>query len=286
MKTTQDLVEDRKRFFGDNPIRRQMDLARGAIRAVMRGDKKMQMLCSNPGIGKTWTVSKEFKKAGHDIRALGNIAPQNVFALCQTLWLAKLQELPVVVLDDCDTLARTEAAANVFKMAFGPTGKVITGTVASFKNEARKELGKDFDANIPPPFFYTKANLVWLSNKNFTDEKIIDSEMVPHFRAMVSRGLDPIWIDSSNPQHMFDYTLWLDVEQRLLIHQNQAPNKQQHDAGLAWWVANRHRLREISPRSLVDAVMRVKQFNGEPETRDGMLKLLLKPANEPDWQIV
>src|SRR5262249_27393770 len=148
-------------------------------------------------------------------------------------------------------------------------------TVASISNQARKEQGKTFDRNIPPPTFKIKAGLVWLSNKNFTDESVINSEMVPHFRAMVSRGLDPIWIDSSNPQNMFDYTLWLDIEQRLLIHQDQAPNKKQHDDGLDWWVTNRHRLREISPRSLVEAVRRMKQFNGEPETRDGMLKLLL-----------
>src|SRR5262245_64168185 len=93
MKTTE-LIEDRRRFFGSNPIRGQMELAKGAIRAVMRGDKKMQMICSNPGIGKTWTTDKEFRKAGHKISALGNIAPQNGFAFCKVLWLATRQKMP------------------------------------------------------------------------------------------------------------------------------------------------------------------------------------------------
>src|SRR6266536_1040668 len=99
----------------NNPLRQGYEVAEAAIRAVIAGRKPMQMICSRTGLGKTYLVRQQARRA--DIKP-EFVSPHNEAALAETLY--RLRDQAVIVLDDCDVLARSERVANLFKMAFGP----------------------------------------------------------------------------------------------------------------------------------------------------------------------
>jgi hypothetical protein len=230
-----------------NLIREQLDLVREAIRAVAHGHKRMQLIGSEPGLGKTFTTLQELRALG--IRA-ENVAPANEAALVKTLY--DHRDGKVLVLDDCDTLARSERVAGITKMAFGPTRTVVWDTVEARKN-ALKEGHDDHDPNTPPPRFKVRCGLIWLTNVNFTDTAAnsVEKHMAAHFRALCSRGLDPIWIDTSNEQDLFQYCIWLGTEGNML--RSLRMSKSLSERAVAWFIENRDYLKEVSPRQLVRA---------------------------------
>jgi hypothetical protein len=244
-----------------NFVREQIESVRHLIRAVGRGDKLMQLICSEPGLGKTWIVGQELKNLGIKVEPL---APDNVAAFTKALY--DHRDSQVLLLDDFDALARSERVAGIAKMAWGPTRTVVRHTVEARQNAAREEAGDEkFDPSIPPGDFKIRCRLIWLSNLNYEDPAtVIKSKMVPHFQALCSRGLDPVWIDTSDEEDLFRYVTWLGTEGNML--NNMQMKKEIAEKAIAWFIVNRNRLTEISPRRLVQAAEYFQQRlrNAEP----------------------
>jgi len=243
-----------------NAVREQIEAVRHLIRAVARGDKMMQLICSNPGIGKTWIVEQELRRLGIKVAL---VAPDNVAAFTKALYDHRDDQ--VLVLDDFDALARSERVASIAKMAWGPTRTVVRHTVEARKNTAREEAGSDkFDPSIPPGDFKIRCRLIWLSNLNYEDPAtVINARMVPHFRALCSRSLDPVWIDTSDEEELFNYCVWLGTEGNML--NNKQMKKEIAEKAVAWFIEHRNYLTEISPRRLVQAAEYFQQRLGDAE---------------------
>lgn len=229
-------------------MRRMRELAE----LVVTGKKPMQMFCSPPGLGKSETVLAIM--ARHGIKPHYS-APSTIHGFCQDLWRYKDD---IYFLDDCDNLARDEKLANVAKMAWGPQRIVVVpNSLRIQRNEDWRLKGDDrYDPETPPPTFGLggRHGMIWCSNKNFTDPVVVGREMRTDFAALVSRGLDPLWIPA-DPQSVLDYTIWMIVDGMLrrhpqldhrgdrggfkLVHQQEV---------LDFLCTHARRLKEISPR--------------------------------------
>jgi hypothetical protein len=225
-----------------NGVREQLDMAREAIQAVARGHKPMQMIGSDPGLGKTYITLQGLKALGIRVE---NVAPANDAAFVKTLYDHRNDE--VLVLDDCDALARSERVAGIAKMAWGLSRLVTRDTVEARKNALADDCKRD--PTIPPPRFEVRCRLIWLTNIDFTDPANVEKHMAPHFRAMCSRGLHPIWIDTSDVEDLFRYCVSLVTEENML--RNLQLRKPDAEKAVAWFIENRNYLKEISPQCLV-----------------------------------
>ena len=220
---------------------------------VSLGKKPFQMFCSLPGLGKTeWVL---------DTLAKNNIVPHypgpaTVHGYCADLWQCKNG---LFFLDDWDRLARDEGLANIAKMVYGPQKLVIVpNSLRIQRNESwRVEGDFRYDPNIPPPTFNLgpRHGAIWNSNKNFSDPDVVRRGMQADFAALVSRGLDPLWI-SCDPQSVLDYTIWMIAGYGMLRRHPQQDRR--GDRGgfklihqqevLEFICQNARRLKEISPR--------------------------------------
>ena len=248
-------------------VREQVDMARHAIRAVAQGRKPMQLIGSEPGLGKTYITLQELRRLGIKVE---NVAPANPSAFVKTLFDHRNDE--VLVLDDCDALARSEVVAGIAKMAWGPTRLVIRDTVEARKNALADE--SKHDPNIPPQRFKVRCRLIWLTNIDFTDPANVEKHMATHFRAMCSRGLDPVWIDTSSIKDLFEYCVWLGTDGNML--RSLGMPKSVAEEAVAWFIENRNRLKEVSPRQLVRAA---RMIQGMEEDRR-LLQTLLSASEQ------
>jgi len=268
-RIVEDAVVEKPGAEKPNTVREQIEAVRHLIRAVGRGDKLMQLICSNPGIGKTWIVKQELRRLGIKVEPL---AADNVAAFTKALYDHKDDQ--VLLLDDFDALARSERVVGIAKMAWGPTRTVVRHTVEARKNTAREEAGDDkFDPSIPPGNFKIRCGLIWLSNLNYEDPANIKKHMAPHFRALCSRSLDPVWIDTSNEEDLFRYVLWLGTTGNML--NDMQMKKEIVEKAIEWFILNRDRLTELSPRRLVQAAEYFRDRLGDAEPY--MLGRLLSP---------
>jgi hypothetical protein len=241
------------------------------VELCLTGKRRMQMFCSMPGLGKTEEVLIGMKR--HGIKPHRS-SPANAAALCAHLWRYRNEAL---FLDDIDTLARSEPCANIIKMSHGsaarlvicPGSKVIEAnedyrTAPHPKYKPDDPATEDFrmlphpryDPRIPPPTFTLgpKSCLVWCTNKNFTDPRVVAADMQPDFQAHVSKGLDPLWI-RNGPQHVFDYTFHKVVEEGMLKGYPIGASTGCFSAAvvnevLTFFITNANRLKESTPRAI------------------------------------
>ena len=108
------------------------ELLKVAVDDVATGRRRMAMVCSPSGFGKTYW--------GHRILRWRHVKyhesyPKDVYALVKTLWDCKRRSIDVGILDDADLVARMETTSNVLKVSFDNNGKVVFETTASIKNE-------------------------------------------------------------------------------------------------------------------------------------------------------
>jgi hypothetical protein len=246
-------------------VRDQIEGIRHVIAAVGRGDKMMQLIGSNPGLGKTFIVEQELRRLGIKVEL---VAPDNVAAFTKALYDRRDDQ--VVVLDDFDALARSERVASIAKMAWGPTRTVVRHTVEARKNTTREETGDDkFDPTIPPGNFTIRCRLIWLSNINFRDPANVKKHMAPHFRALCSRSLNPLWIDTGDEEDLIRYVVWLGTEGNMFCNLK----KDIAERAIEWFIQHRNNLTEISPRSLVQVadILRRRLGDAEPYLLKQML---------------
>jgi hypothetical protein len=204
------------------------------------------------GLGKTETVLEVFKEYNLPPHYC---SPRDPGTFCSDLWMHRDR---AYFLDDCDRLARSEPCANVGKMTWGPQRLVVCPLTKAIQQNEERRLNDDdkYNPNIPPPSFRVgpKHGVIWNSNKNFADPTTIANEMAADFAALVSRGLDPLWIPSE-PQSVFDYTVWMILDGMLRRHPQ---GDFRNDRGgfklavqqevLDFICTHGQRLKEISPR--------------------------------------
>jgi hypothetical protein len=190
-----------------NKVWRGMRLAERCVDNVVTGKTNMKMLCSDAGMGKTQLVLHRLK--AHNLNS-HVCRPSTAAGLCRDMWKNHNE---IFFLDDCDPLARSEPCMNIAKTAWDGQ-KIVSCPITKelLKNEEyRVEDDPKYDPNIPPPIFKTgrKFAVIWCSNKNFEHiNETVSKDLVGDFKALVSRGLDPLWIPN-DPQSKFDYVLWM-----------------------------------------------------------------------------
>jgi hypothetical protein len=252
-----------------NKIVRAFERVYTLTEMTFTGKKTLQMFCSVAGMGKTEAIRRVMKKLGIEPHYA---SPSTAIGLCMDLWQHRNG---AYFTDDCDTLARSLACSNIAKMAFGAQRLVVCPTTKEIqRNEARRiDDDDDYDPTIPPPTFKLESlfGMVWNSNQNYTDPKIVSADMAPHFQALVSRGLDPLWIPN-DPQSTFDYVLYMIVGKGMLRgHRigetngtNGGFNLDTQNAVIHFLCKNALRLKEITPRMAH--------------------KLAMSRRNDPDWE--
>jgi hypothetical protein len=229
-----------------------MQRVRELTQLVIDGKKALQMFCSVPGLGKSETVLEVL--AQNKIKPHYS-SPDSIQGFCADLWRNKDT---VYFLDDCDILAREEKLVNIAKMAYGPQRIVVVPSNLRIQRNEDWRISDDdrYDPDVPPPTFNLggKHGLIWCSNKNFTDPAVIRANMKGDFAALVSRGLDPVWIPS-DPQSVLDYTIWMILDGMLRRHPQQDHGNRRggfklevQQAVLDFMCNNARRLTEISPR--------------------------------------
>jgi hypothetical protein len=97
--------------------------------------------------------------------------------------------------------------------------------------------------------------------------------MLPHFRALLSRGLDPIWIDTSDSVELFEYVVWLATEGGML--NKEGFSRAASEEAVNWFIRNRNRVKELSPRQIVRAAGIIKYFGNDEKTKQALLGLMI-----------
>ena len=139
--------------------------------------------------------------------------------------------------------------------------------------------GRRYRASIPLPMFDLIVRLIWLSNINFTEPEVIAGLPV-HFHALVSKGLDPIWIDvdiANDCHDLFLYVHWLATEKNSLGGEGYTYDVAR--AAVRFYVENVHRLIDIPPRRL-SMIAKVIRDNPSPAARDERLEQMLRPTDQ------
>ena len=121
--------------------------------------------------------------------------------------------------------------------------------------------------------------LLWFSNLNYTDPALLDA-LPDHFRALVSRGLDPIWIPGDIEHDgfaVFIYTHWAATEGNMLRGKGY-PYEVSRDA-VSFYLNNVHRLIDICPRRL-QQIAKVVKDNPNLAERDLRLQMMLRSTDQ------
>jgi len=234
----------------------QIETAKILIKAVATGKKQMQLICSPAGLGKTHLVTQELKKHGINVEPQ---SPGNPDAFVTALYHHRNK--PVILFDDCEKLVRSEAIANKAKMAFGSNTRLVVHQTKEIMANERlliRDPGEDEDdfnvrksrhkSNMQPSKFTVKCRLIMLSNIDLTKDENVSAHMQAHFRALISRGLHPYWIEttgtSEKETEMFLYTL--DLLPKIL--KSMRISREKTERAIKWFIEKRNYLDEIVPR--------------------------------------
>ena len=158
----------------------------------------------------------------------------------------------LLLLDDPGPIARSEAILDVLKTSFGVQRECILETPESTRNERYRLAGSQrYDPLILPPRFPTgNLRMLWLSNTNFTDPVLLD-KLGDHFAPLVTRGLNPWWIDDDSAHDNYDLFLYVhhQATEKNLLRSMGFPYTVGQRA-VNFYVTQCHRLYDLAPRRL------------------------------------
>jgi hypothetical protein len=199
-----------------NPTYRAMRRAEELVELCACGNRMMIMLCSDPGMGKTEIVAQVLRRNHVDHH---NLSPGTTASFVDALWVHRNSLLWI---DDCEALAHDLVALSIGKSFWGASAICISPSSKRIDlNELRRigEAKGEYDPTIAPPEFRRGPNhaLVWCTNHNYSDPTKLPKRIATDFAALISKGLDPLWIPS-DPQHCFDYTIWMVLNGMLRRH--------------------------------------------------------------------
>ena len=267
-----------------NPTYIGVGLMLDGLTAIARNERRLGLFCGGTGIGKTFFARRECRRCG--IKDVPEERPDNVYALTDFLW--RNREKPVVTLDECDHLLRQQATANMLKVCNGDPRVVALGTMESTRNERRQADGDSrYNPLIPPSRFPLgdKARQVMTSNRNYQDEAVIADLPQEHWRALVGRGIDPVWVptDGNEGRDLFGYTYWCATEDGMLRSLQFTYDVAR--AAVQFYVESIHRLVDIHPRRLVMIAEAIRD-NPIPDRRMVRLNQMLRPVDQRPKLIV
>ena len=178
----------------------------------------------------------------------------------------------------------------MLKGAFGEARKVIHHSQNALNNAARLDASyprykPELHSLLIPPveFDLTLLRLLWLTNVDFTDPAVLGSSP-EHFRALVSKGLDPYRIrnDAENDGYaVFLYVHWGATEGGFL-KSARADGAYSYDIArqaVQFYVQNVHRLIDIPPRRLKQ-IADVILYNADLKQRDLRLQAMLRSTDQ------
>src|SRR5216684_820000 len=243
----------------DNRIRQAFQQVATKIEVMCSAPPDLRLpllLIGPPGIGKTQIVRNSLLQYGERVN-IGN--PRNPWELYGLF--SKYRNARSLLIDDSEHLARSEPCANLAKQALSPPYTVTWD-----------------DSKADTDSFNTKFSLIWISNVDYRDEGSVAESMGPHFAALVSRGLKPIWIGGTDNE-TFQYTCWLATEGGMLF--NRRVGQTESELAIGWFIDNRNFLEDVTPRGMSHIIDRNKMTKSKPQHREMLLKELLLPEQRP-----
>jgi hypothetical protein len=243
------------------PLQEQFRLIDFKIRATGDGSLPGFILCGPPGWGKSYLVKKTLRAMGIEPMP---ISIQNEHALIHSL--SKHRSERVLLLDDSDQLPSRPSCMNILKGAFGPDREVVWDS-----REAQKEFGHGLR-------FKVKSGLIWVSNINYTDpttRKAGDA----HWNAMLSRGIRPNWLDTTNEQDALSYIVHLATNGQMIFSESnpQRFDKPTSETIVRLFIERRDFWKELSPRCMGNIIKIFSSGRAGSELRYALLKELLAP---------
>jgi hypothetical protein len=260
MTNITDVLNELKGTRSKQSIETQFALVGDAIEAVVAGHQKLQLICGGAGIGKTFAVEAKLKSLGVPIVP---VSVNNEHSFVELLW--RYGDAPAIFLDDSDQLANRPACANIAKTAFGQ------GHVTWESRKAQAE-------GDPPRHFKVRCGLIWCSNLDYTNEAVLHEKMHAHWRALLSRGLSPIWIDTSNPTEVFRYVVRLATNGRML--HKLCMSKVASEKAVALFIECRDYWNEITPRQMMHIASACRLFEKDDMKLAMHLKKFLSAKRE------
>jgi hypothetical protein len=131
---------------------------------------------------------------------------------------------PVHSLNECDHLLRAERSINVLKLMHEEPRKCALFTKGAAMNEEHQRSGsRQYRESIPPTTFLLgdRCRHVLTSNLDYTDPAVTSQLPKEHWRALVRRGLDPVYIDTSDEMLLFLFVVHLGSDGKMLkAHQH------------------------------------------------------------------
>jgi hypothetical protein len=218
-----------------NPFRRKFEEVQLKIKFVppTSHGRRCIFLCGISGIGKTAAIINGLSRNGQSYMLVN---PRNSGGLYRAFFLHRNKSY--LIIDDTEHIAKSEPCANLVKQALAPPFRV--------HHHSKLKTDEDDDEEIPQDC-KVRFNLVWLSNVDYKERKNISGKMAPHFAALVSRGLEPVWIDGTDDE-IFQYTCWLATHGGML--KKEGLGRRDGEYVISWWIRNRDRLKDLTPRAL------------------------------------
>jgi hypothetical protein len=282
----------------DNEVWRAIDLAMCAAKSVIeRGPNGPRGLaiCGASGSGKDYNLVRILKQRQLPVLYLDTSSEA---ALVHFAWRHRYAQVVLVsdngklwqpakidrvkhIIDPGRVLYETAAVmANMRR----PTRSQHDAMLLAAKTDEEREAIERMDLRdpaIPENDFETHFALIWLSNIDYTDDKMIPLALRPHWQALLSRGINPRFIPSP-PRDLFIYALSLVLECSML----RGMHLRLEDANevLRAFILKRGYLRDVSPRTIRNlAMLRMDLRNSnrlsywDKELEAGLARTIVNP---------
>lgn len=232
-------------------IQARFDMMAKIVVGAGKGEVPSVVIPGAPGVGKSYTVTRALDAAGvRHVRVTGGISAVELYAL----GYAYRHKGNVIVLDDSDSILKSEEGVNVLKAM---TESSIRRTISWRKQN------KNFEADEIPDTYVFQGSLIFISNLDF--QAIVDdgkSAAAVHVAALMSRSL---YLET-NIHNRRALDLWVrhiaTTGKMLAV---EGLSEEQGEEVLKWMSDHRERLREYSLRTLHHVCLLVHNMNGEWE---------------------
>jgi hypothetical protein len=94
---------------------------------------------------------------------------------------------------------------------------------------------------------------------------------------LASRGIRPIWLDTSDQEDAFKYVIHLACTSPAMWHLRQPLNKINAESVMRFFCDNCNRLLEVSPRMMTQVISAFHVARDDIKVRDSLLSELLSP---------
>lgn len=256
-----------KGYSTTEPLEKQFEHIAFRVRSVVQGHYPGIVLCGAPGIGKTFTVRKILEEQGlkEGTQFIGlSISSDKKFHQ----FLSAYRHIPVSIIDDSEGFGRRREVLNAAKGAFGSDHKVY----------------HDYLDDFPNPITDIQLRPIWCTNVDYTNLKTRRADLQVHWEALISRGIHPIYIDTSDQFDLFKYIV------RIACLANEQPHttgnmwggklrlkKETAEEVIRFFIDQRNYFKDLSPRTMAEIIKHYKAT--EHQDRNNRVPLLRGELN-------